>query len=72
MPRPRKFAICLLTSLCPVSLLVVTFRISMLLPRYKFEIANDHGGGYLSTLVLPMNPGLEMRVSRRRASDDVE
>ena len=39
--------------------------LAMLLPNFKFTTTNGHKGGYVSTLVLPMSPELEMKVERR-------
>jgi len=48
-----------------LALLEIKLVLAMLLPKFKFEIANAHDGGYCSTLVLPMEPGLIMRVEKR-------
>ena len=37
-----------------------------LLHSFDFELAVPHAGGYESTLVLPMRPGLMVRLTPRR------
>ena len=49
----------------PLAMLEIKLTLAMLLPRFKFSIANDHKGGYQSTLVLPMSPELMMNVIKR-------
>mmetsp|Transcript_14659 Transcript_14659/g.29168 ORF Transcript_14659/g.29168 Transcript_14659/m.29168 type:complete len:521 (-) Transcript_14659:82-1644(-) len=49
----------------PLAMLEIKLTLAMLLPNFKFTITNGHKGGYVSTLVLPMSPGLEMKVERR-------
>ncbi len=48
-----------------LALMEIKLTLAILLPRFKFAIANDHTGSYESTLVLPMKPSLEMHVERR-------
>uniref|UniRef100_A0A7S2VVL8 Cytochrome P450 n=1 Tax=Triparma pacifica TaxID=91992 RepID=A0A7S2VVL8_9STRA len=48
-----------------LAMLEIKLVLAMVLPRYKFEIVNGHKGGYTSTLVLPMEPGLVMRVTKQ-------
>ncbi|GMI16534.1 hypothetical protein TrLO_g10791 [Triparma laevis f. longispina] len=49
----------------PLAMLEIKLALAMLLPRFKFSIANGHKGGYQSTLVLPMAPELMMTVTKR-------
>lgn len=47
-----------------LALLEIKLALAILLPRFDFESCG-HNGGYQSTLVLPMNPGLEMKVKAK-------
>ena len=49
----------------PLALLEIKLTLACLLPKYKFTISNGHQGGYVSTLVMPMDPGLQMTVEKR-------
>ena len=49
----------------PLALMEVKLVTGMLLQEFDFELAVEHSGGYTSTLVLPMNPGLVVKLTPR-------
>jgi fatty acid omega-hydroxylase len=49
-----------------LALMEIKLALAILLQRFDFEIDNNHQGGYESTLVLPMKPGLVMKVKAKK------
>jgi cytochrome P450 len=48
-----------------LALMEIKLALAILLPRFDFQ-SKGHDGGYQSTLVLPMSPGLEMKVTAKK------
>jgi hypothetical protein len=49
----------------PLALLEIKLVTGLLLQNFDFELASEHKGGYTSTLVLPMDPGLLVKLKPR-------
>lgn len=49
-----------------LALMEIKLITACLLHSFDFELAVPHAGGYESTLVLPMRPGLMVRLTPRR------
>lgn len=47
----------------PLALMEIKLITGMLLTNFKIELASKHDGGYASTLVLPMKPGLNIKLT---------
>jgi len=48
----------------PLALMETKLVTAMLLHNFDFELAVPHEGGYLSTVVLPMSPGIKVQLYR--------
>ena len=48
-----------------LALMEIKLALAILLQRFDFKLDGTHDGGYDSTLVLPMKPGLFMKVSKK-------
>jgi cytochrome P450 len=51
----------------PLALLEIKLVTNLLLRAFDFSLAAPHAGGYVSTLVLPLKPGLEVHLIPRAA-----
>ena len=49
----------------PLAMLEIKMVTALLLHNFNFTIAKPHAGGYRSTIVMPMDPGLEVQLSLR-------
>ena len=49
----------------PLALMETKLVTAMLLHHFEFALAEPHAGGYVSTVVLPMSPGLMVRLTPR-------
>jgi len=52
----------------PLAMLEIKLITSLFLHNFEYSVAKPHAGGYRSTLVLPMEPGFEVNVTRRDTS----
>lgn len=50
----------------PLALLEIKLVTNLLLRAFDFSLAEPHAGGYVSTLVLPLKPGLMVHLKPRR------
>jgi|AntAceMinimDraft_5_1070358.scaffolds.fasta_scaffold57745_1 cytochrome P450 len=49
----------------PLALMEVKLVVGLLLRDFDFELAKPHAGGYGATIVLPMQPGLVVKLTPR-------
>jgi cytochrome P450 len=49
----------------PLAMMEIKLITATLLHHFDFELAEPHLGGYLSTIVLPMDPGLKVNLTPR-------
>lgn len=52
----------------PLALMELKLIIGLLLRDFDFELAVPHAGGYAATIVLPLQPGLMVKLTPRTAA----